>query len=504
MKSLQRIFIGLLILTLHSFSAFSSHIVGGSLHYTYLSTNRFLVELEYYKDCSPSAVDYPPGNLRIGIYGKSTNSLVSSFDLIPGKIHSVDFLAGNCIASPVSCVQKRVYADTLLIDTSLFKDPLGYYMSYEQCCRNYGIKNIDRPDNSGIVYYADFPAIIQNAQFFINSSPVLNQEQNLYLCAGEDFYSDYSHNDIDGDSLVYRLVEPLKGSTDNVINNSNGISILNPGPYQVIDWANSYGMGLNNIMDGNPDISIDSLTGEVYVNPQQAGLYSFAISIEEYRKGVYIGATRREIQYQVIFCPVRHKPEIAWQNPDDKVLKANATQCFQFTGFDTDAGDSLVASIYDVSSILAQQNITFSFDTLQQNPINIEVCVTTNCDVPNSNAEGFKIVINDGSCPKPKTDTFHVYLEITSLDLADPLKNVPNVFTPNKDGLNDYFTINKVYPASCIENFSIVIYNRWGEQVFESTDFAFKWFADGLPNGVYFYVIKLDNREKAGNILVLF
>lgn len=504
MKSLHRIFLGIVLFCIHSMDLQASHIVGGSLHYKYLSTNRYLIELEYYKDCSPSAVDYPPGNIRIGFYGKSSNSLIQSFDLIPGKIQSVDFLAGNCVASPVTCVQKRIYADTLVIDTSIFKDPLGYYISYEQCCRNYGIKNIDRPDNSGIAYYSDFPPILKNSQNFINSSPVLKLEQNLYLCAGEDFYADYSHIDIDGDSLKYRIVEPFKGSTDNVINNSNGISILNPGPYATVDWAPSYGFGLNNIMDGNPDISIDSITGVVYVRPMQAGLYSFAISIEEYRNGEFIGITRREIQYQVLLCPIRHKPEIAWQNPDDKVLKANSTQCYQFTGFDYDAGDTLVASIFEVSNLLTQQDVSFSFDTLLQNPIQIEVCVTTNCDVPNSNSEGFKILLSDGSCPKPKLDTLSVYLEIKSLDLGDPLKNIPNVITPNKDGLNDYFTINKDYPASCIENFSINIYNRWGEQVFESTNFAFNWFAEDLPNGVYFYVIKLNDREKAGNILVVF
>jgi len=67
---------------------------------------------------------------------------------------------------------------------------------------------------------------------------------------------------------------------------------------------------------------------------------------------------------------------------------------------------------------------------------------------------------------------------------------VPNVFTPNNDGLNDYF-----FPViNCIfDEYHIVIYNRWGQLLFESDDQNAKW--DGkykggeAPDGVYFYLI---------------
>ncbi len=502
MNSQLRFFLSFFLLIFSFKVGLASHIVGGGFTYKYISANRYVIRLEYYKDCSPSSADYPPGNLRIGIYGKSSNTLVQSFDLIPGPVQSVDFLAGNCVVSAVSCIQKRVYEDTLRIDPSLFLDSLGYYMSYEQCCRNFGIKNVLKPDDSGIAFYADFPALKKNGTNFINSSPTLKTEQNLYLCAGEEFRADYSHFDIDGDSLVYRLVNPYKGSTNNVINNANGISILNPGPYQVIDW--SMGYGLQNIMDGNPDITIDSATGLVYVLPQQSGIYSFAISIEEYRNGVLIGEIRREIQYQIILCPVRFNPKITWLNPDEKILKANSKYCFQFTCDDLNLDDSLTATILDITETLNEQNFTFSIDTIVRNPISIEVCFKTNCEVPNSTSEGFKIALTDHSCPRPKTDTLEVLLEIVSLDFEDPFKKIPNVFSPNKDGINDYFNINNNYPASCIDDFSIVIYNRWGENVFESKDFGFQWSGEGLPVGVYFYVIKLKGREKAGNILLMY
>jgi gliding motility-associated-like protein len=86
---------------------------------------------------------------------------------------------------------------------------------------------------------------------------------------------------------------------------------------------------------------------------------------------------------------------------------------------------------------------------------------------------------------KNYTENFNVEVLDCSCMMA-----VPNVFTPNKDGLNDYF-----FPViNCIfDEYHIVIYNRWGQLLFESDDQNAKW--DGkykggeAPDGVYFYLI---------------
>lgn len=49
---------------------------------------------------------------------------------------------------------------------------------------------------------------------------------------------------------------------------------------------------------------------------------------------------------------------------------------------------------------------------------------------------------------------------------------MPNVFSPNGDGVNDYFYVTT---HKLIRDFHIWIYNRWGDKVFESTDVDFKW-----------------------------
>ncbi|MCC6186464.1 MAG: gliding motility-associated C-terminal domain-containing protein, partial [Chitinophagaceae bacterium] len=70
----------------------------------------------------------------------------------------------------------------------------------------------------------------------------------------------------------------------------------------------------------------------------------------------------------------------------------------------------------------------------------------------------------------------------------------PNVFTPNNDGINDYFKV--LY--TCNFNFKeLKIFNRWGQEVFVSGDQNKGW--DGNSKGkeselvVYYYLLKGTN-----------
>jgi gliding motility-associated-like protein len=71
---------------------------------------------------------------------------------------------------------------------------------------------------------------------------------------------------------------------------------------------------------------------------------------------------------------------------------------------------------------------------------------------------------------------------------------VPNIFSPNGDGINDTWTIEhlEAYPGATLE-----IFNRYGQQVYFSNGYSRKW--DGnyngkpLPTGTYYYVIDPKN-----------
>ncbi|MFN6082327.1 MAG: gliding motility-associated C-terminal domain-containing protein, partial [Bacteroidota bacterium] len=71
---------------------------------------------------------------------------------------------------------------------------------------------------------------------------------------------------------------------------------------------------------------------------------------------------------------------------------------------------------------------------------------------------------------------------------------LPNVFSPNQDGVNDEF---KPFPYRFIEGIEIKIFNRWGQQVFTTEDPEIRWngkaqkTGSDCTDGIYFYTLKV-------------
>ncbi len=72
--------------------------------------------------------------------------------------------------------------------------------------------------------------------------------------------------------------------------------------------------------------------------------------------------------------------------------------------------------------------------------------------------------------------------------LTDCKLIIPNVFTPNGDGKNDYFTVTGVG----IKTYSAVIYDRWGLKAFESNDIKQSWDGKNVADGTFYYIIKAE------------
>ncbi len=58
---------------------------------------------------------------------------------------------------------------------------------------------------------------------------------------------------------------------------------------------------------------------------------------------------------------------------------------------------------------------------------------------------------------------------------------IPNAFSPNQDGYNDFF--RPVTGSNVLLDYSIIIYNRWGQMVYKSNDYLSGW--DGTEKGKY-------------------
>ncbi|MFZ9848454.1 MAG: gliding motility-associated C-terminal domain-containing protein [Flavobacteriales bacterium] len=93
----------------------------------------------------------------------------------------------------------------------------------------------------------------------------------------------------------------------------------------------------------------------------------------------------------------------------------------------------------------------------------------------------YKVVVNEGNCA--------VSDEVKVLDYCPTTFYIPNAFTPNGDGNNNQF----MAVGSNVNDFEMLIFNRWGEQIFRSTDINLGW--DGtylnhlVQQDVYVYKI---------------
>jgi gliding motility-associated-like protein len=87
-------------------------------------------------------------------------------------------------------------------------------------------------------------------------------------------------------------------------------------------------------------------------------------------------------------------------------------------------------------------------------------------------------------------DQCEVYTEIEVEENCGIELHIPNAFSPNGDGLNDYFGIN----SSLTAQFHMQVFNRWGDLMFDSDDVDEKW--DGSWKGknqeigTYFWIIR--------------
>ena len=92
----------------------------------------------------------------------------------------------------------------------------------------------------------------------------------------------------------------------------------------------------------------------------------------------------------------------------------------------------------------------------------------------------------------------YYYIDKMELIELQSIFEMPNVFSPNNDGLNDIF---KPKWASEISNYTLSIYNRWGENIFVSNEIITGWNGkkdnEYLSDGVYFWKINyVDNLNK--------
>jgi gliding motility-associated-like protein len=97
-----------------------------------------------------------------------------------------------------------------------------------------------------------------------------------------------------------------------------------------------------------------------------------------------------------------------------------------------------------------------------------------------------------------KTPAGYTY-EPTPVEIPEVFLRIPEIFTPNRDGINDKFVIVRPFGMTI----DLEVYNRWGSIVYTNRDYQNEWDGKGsgtilgqdLVDGGYYYKIKATNQK---------
>lgn len=130
---------------------------------------------------------------------------------------------------------------------------------------------------------------------------------------------------------------------------------------------------------------------------------------------------------------------------------------------------------------------------------------TPDCSVMNGNTEQvftIDFITVDKSC-SAASDTTTVLVTLKD-NGNEEMPEIPNVITPNGDGKNDCLVFDNLPSDNCANQFKdVVVYNRWGKQVYYSKDKSKNWCPSNISAGNYYYLIQYTNRSFKGGLTVL-
>ncbi|MFN8298744.1 MAG: gliding motility-associated C-terminal domain-containing protein [Chitinophagales bacterium] len=262
--------------------ASASHIMGSDISYRCLGGNTYEVSVTIYRDCSGIAV---PTSIPVEVSSScGTQTVTCPLDnSLSGQEVSqlCPTAVSTCQGGSLPGVEVYVYVGQVTIQPNC-----GLYtFSYSDCCRNPD-NNLVNPTSAGFSVTATLNSNLVNC----DNAPAFTSLPVPYFCLGQQV--NYSHGaiDDDGDSLVYTLIPPV---------DDFGAPVAYTGGYSA-----------TNPLPTSGGFNFDAQTGQMTFVSTQQGVYVVDVLVQEYRNGVLIGSTMRDIQIVIINC-TNNSPSVA-------------------------------------------------------------------------------------------------------------------------------------------------------------------------------------------------
>ena len=435
----------LLLATALSFSAYSTHLMGGQITATYLSSDssgsHYIINLDAYRDTLGIPMSL---SQQVDVYELDSNF---NYTLLFSHSISFDTSSGNSMSSMSSVYGVEIYhfSDSIILADG------NYIIKWSDCCRNGAIINMDFPLSESMSFATALFVDAANP----NSTPTFLADPVTYLPVNTLWQYNPLPFDPDGDSLVWSLSVPYSGGGA-IPDTVSGYVYLDDTTYS----------------NSSTPFSIDPITGQVSWNAKMVGNFVVSFAIQEYRNGVFIGAMNRDMQFVVIPDSTNAMPMISNINnvPTNSIgypyVKIMPGQNYQLHLLASDADVNDVVNMEAFGESFNQTTSLSTFNVVSTgNGNEIEGTFSWTPDVNDLRSFPYLVVFrtSDNVFYFDETIQFEVTNNTTSIESVSGM-GISNIY-PNP--ANNRLYIPVVSDNS--EKISIEIYNLLGIKVSSSS-----------------------------------
>jgi gliding motility-associated-like protein len=329
----------------------ASHAMGADIFYECVGQDSFRITINFYRDCDGITA---PTTASIGITNTCTGTtttvtaprttLIQPEGIPNGSevsaLCNAQIQNSTCNGGSLPGVEQYQYSFLWVANAQCN----AWRIAFDLNARNAIIQTLQNPGAVDLYVEAFINnTTLPNGDRICNNSPRFTNRPVPYFCFLDSILYNQGTVDVDGDSLVYTLIQPLQG------------------PGQTIPYA--AGFTINNPLTTNNTFNFNSNTGQMFFVPQQAQVGVIAVRVDEYRNGVLIGSTMRDIQVVVLGPPLCNPP---YGVINEDGIDSASVSGGVFTGpYEIEAcpGDTIRFSIR-----LGGQNITLSSNATQAFP----------------------------------------------------------------------------------------------------------------------------------------
>ena len=281
--------------------SFARHITGGEIFYEYLGpgaiagTSKYKITLRLFRDCFSTGAQLD-GTVNIAIFDKTSGTAVAGSPFSVNLDHTQQIQKGGNIACIINPPQVCYQIGFYYLERDLPNNTMGYWVSFQRCCRVDNITNLGVAIGVGATYLGSIAGsnTLGSMTSNHNSSPQFYLRDTALVCQNRNFTLDFGASDPDGDVLTYEFCEAYNGGTEG----SPVVPNPPPPPYSVVPYGNGYSASA----PMGPGVTINPTTGIISGIAPAAGSFVVTVCVNEWRNGNIINTHRKDFILKVADC----------------------------------------------------------------------------------------------------------------------------------------------------------------------------------------------------------